>query len=417
MKQSMQSWGWALLAGALWGSRIDAQVDAKAARQYVEEARQLWQTEGAKTWGVSLEGPMVFFDAASQTIFTSQPEPEESRPALLGYANAIAKWGGEYWSTYVWQHLPKGDPQARARLMIHELTHRVQPELGFFVSALPCSHLDALEGRYFLQLEWRALSKALGSQGAESRAALADAMGFRWVRLELYPGAQESERCDVIREGLAQYTGVVVVHPKAEDAVREVQRQLAEYAQRASFVADFAYPTGAAYGVLLDRLAPGWTRSFQPEMDLAERLLQAADLEPYAEVELSAERYGGSDLMLREERREERYLQRVAEFSKRFIDGPVLHLPKGKSMSFNTSGKTAIPGAGTMFPNLRTTSPWGKLEAAWALVPDNQTKITLSAPTQIEGAELKGEDWTLTLEEGWQLTPGPRQGDYTLVHP
>jgi len=70
-------------------------------------------------------------------------------------------------------------------------------------------HLDTLEGRLWLQLEWRALARALETDGGERLTAIRDALAFRRTRRDLFPGAAEAERKAEIREGLAQYTGTV----------------------------------------------------------------------------------------------------------------------------------------------------------------------------------------------------------------
>jgi hypothetical protein len=41
------------------------------------------------------------------------------------------------------------------------LFHRIQPELGFIAEDGSNEHLDTLEGRVWIQLEWRALRRAV----------------------------------------------------------------------------------------------------------------------------------------------------------------------------------------------------------------------------------------------------------------
>jgi hypothetical protein len=45
-------------------------------------------------------------------------------------------------------------------------------------------HLDALDGHYWMQLEWRALSRALSSSCAARAAAISDALAFRRAQTE-----------------------------------------------------------------------------------------------------------------------------------------------------------------------------------------------------------------------------------------
>ena len=105
------------------------QVDSTLAQSYFKEAAALCERDAGKLWGVSLCGPMVFADAATKTIATSQPAPDGPRPHGLGFLNAPVTWGGTRWSAYVWALVRGRDEQGRGVLFIHELFHRIQPEL------------------------------------------------------------------------------------------------------------------------------------------------------------------------------------------------------------------------------------------------------------------------------------------------
>jgi len=252
------------------------QVDQERAATYFKEAAVLCERDGGKLWGISLCGPMVVADAATGTIATNQPAPEGRRPPALGFVNATTQWGGMQWSTFVWQILAAFDERTRRILMIHELFHRVERPLGLMTEDGQNDHLDTLEGRYWLQLEWRALAKALGTSGPDRTSAVRDALVFRYTRRELFPGAAENEQREEIREGMAQYTATVVTATSSADAASSAIQQLADYAQRESLVREFAYASGTAYGILLDASSPGWTRSMKGPEDLAERLRMAA---------------------------------------------------------------------------------------------------------------------------------------------
>src|SRR5438132_8884663 len=110
-------------------SQARSQVDSTLAQSYFKEAAALCERDGGKLWGISLCGPMVFADAATKTIATSQPAPDAPRPAALGFTNAPMTWGGTRWSAYMWSWIPSSDAQTRGRLFIHELFHRIQGEL------------------------------------------------------------------------------------------------------------------------------------------------------------------------------------------------------------------------------------------------------------------------------------------------
>ena len=58
--------------------------------------------------------------------------------------------------------------------------HGVQPQLGpLGAPGLATEHLDALDGRYWLRLEWRALARALRESGEQRNLAVRDALAFR----------------------------------------------------------------------------------------------------------------------------------------------------------------------------------------------------------------------------------------------
>lgn len=394
-----------------------AQIDADRAAEYFAEAAELCEREAGRLWGVSLCGPMVFADPVTKAIATNRPAPDAPRPRALGYANAAMEWGDERWSTFVWQLVPKDDARLRGRLMLHELFHRVQPDLGLFLTSAPGGndHLETLEGRYWMQLEWRALARALESSGPDRVDAIGDALAFRQKRRASFPGSAEIERISEINEGLAQYTGTVASAASTEEAAADAVEQLATASAAKSFVRTFAYPSGAAYGILLDAYSPGWTRGIDADDDLGDLLASAAGIESSGDADAAAERYGGAALRLAEEKREAVRRARVAELRRIFVEGPVLRLPRGRGASFLTDGVTPIPGAGTVYPTYRVTGEWGSVEADWILVSPDQSTLTVPAPESVDGSTLEGDGWKVTLEPGWAVRPDAREGDYRVV--
>jgi hypothetical protein len=307
------------------------------------------------------------------------------------------------------------DERLRGELMVHELFHRVQPQLGLFVRDGENGHLDTLEGRYWIQLEWRALARALGESGAARTAAVRDALAFRAMRRTLFPAAAENEQLLEINEGLAQYTATVVVAGPAAGAARDAIEQLARAERNATFVRTFPYASGAAYGILLDAWSPGWTRRIKATDDVAQLVAAAASLQPSEDPQAAAVRYDGAALMISERTRDVTQKALVAELRRRFVDGPVLVLPATRSASFLTAGMTPIPGEGTVYPTYRTTAEWGSLDAATVLVAADRSRLTVPAPASIEGTTLKGDGWTLTIAPGWLVAPGSRAGDFQLI--
>ncbi len=395
-----------------------AQVDQARADQYFKEAQALCERDGGRLWGISLCGPMVIADAATRTIATSQPAPAGSRPTALGLVNAPLQWGGITWSAYNWQMIPKDDQGERGRLFMHELFHCIQPRLGLTTGGtvdVP-GHLDSLEGRYWIRLEWRALSRALGASGAARTSAIADALAFRAARHQRFPSAAAAEHPVEINEGTATYTQYVLGSDSAEDARRNAMATLAAAETGTSFVRTFAYASGAGYGLLLDALSPGWHRKITAASDFGQLLSAAAGVAASPDAAAAALRYDGPALRAAEEQRDRDQQAIIAELRRRYVDGPVLVVPRAGSGSVNNMGATVIPGAGTVFREMSNKSAWGFFDARnGAFVSADGETISLPAPVVVDATTMKGDGWTATVNPGWTVQPGPRPGSFRVV--
>jgi hypothetical protein len=299
--------------------------------------------------------------------------------------------------------------------MIHELFHRVQPELGLMTLGKVNSHLDTLEGRYWTQLEWRALARALGASESDRLVAVREALAFRSARRALFEGAAENERADEIREGLAQYTGTVVSTSSRAEAVADAIRQLADAQEAPTFVRTFGYASGAAYGILLDGWSAGWPRRLKPTDDLGQLVADAARIQPLTGgVDAVVARYDGAELMAKEEAREAERKVRIAGLRRRFVEGPVLVVARGRGAVINTTGVTPIP-EGIVYFEYRVTAEWGTLASTGVLESSDGVTLRLPAPFRSDGATLAGDGWTVTLAPGWVVAPGSRAGDFQIV--
>ena len=399
-----------------------AQVDQALAEQYFKEAQALCERDSGRLWGVSLCGPMVIADAATGTIATSQPAPAGDRPRMIGFVNAPVQWGGTTWAAYVWQMIPKDDRAVRGGLFVHELFHRIQGGLGIS-SEMPKmppgsgenAHLDSLEGRYWMRLEWRALARALGASGAARISAIADVLAFRAAR-HSFPGAALDEHADDIIEGIATYTQFVTASETAQDAIRHAVAGLAGAETGTSFVQTFAYASGAGYGLLLDALSPGWHRKFTGARDFGQLLSAAAGVTAAPDAAAAAARYDGASLRAAEEQRDREQQAIIAELRRRYVDGPVLIVPRAGSGSINNMGATVIPGAGTVYRALATKGAWGFFDAKdGAMISADGDTVSLPAPVVVDATTLKGDGWTAIVGPGWTVQPGPRPGSFRVV--
>jgi hypothetical protein len=401
-------------------SAAEAQVQPELAKRYFEEATKLCQRDAGRLWGVSLCGPMVIFDPVTRTRATSQPEPEGPPPRFSGFADGPVSWGGLLWFAWPLYMLPEKDADVRQQLILHGLFHRIQPELGFMQGMQgdgSNEHLDTLEGRVWMQLEWRALRRAVEASGSDRIKAIADALAFRRERRRLFPGAADNERRDEIREGLASYTGIAAWANSPADARRAAAAAAAGGELQTSFVGNFEAASGPAYGVLLDDLMPGWRRQLRATSDLGDLLASAIKKPPTTDLAAAAARYDGATLRTAEEARDRAQQARVAELRRRFVDGPVLTMPAAGSGTSDTRDSVGIPGVGTVFfHNFTRSARWGHLDANNGVL-HSADGTTLSVPVTgpLEGTTLRGDGWNATLNSGWVVRPAARPGSFTIV--
>jgi hypothetical protein len=396
-----------------------AQVDPQVARRYFDEAKRLCERDAGRLWGVSLCGPLVIFDPATGTRATSHPEPPGPPPRFPGVADGPVTWGGQVWFAAPLYMLPEKDADLRQQLLLHALFHRIQAEHGLLAGASDGfnEHLDTLEGRVWMQLEWRALRRALQSTGSDHAEAIADALAFRRERRRLFPGAADNERRDEIREGLATYTGIAAWADSPADARRAAASALPVGDAPWSFVGNFEAASGPAYGVLLDDLMSGWRRQVTGASDLGDLLASATGRPPTADVAAAAARYDGTTLRTAEEARDRAQQVRVAGLRRRFVDGPVLTMPAGGSGTSDTRGSVGIPGVGTvLFNNFTLSAPWGRLNADSGVLraADGRT-LAVPVTRPLEGTTLQGDGWTATLNSGWVVRPSARPGSFAIV--
>jgi len=315
------------------------------------------------------------------------------------------------------------DPRDRARLLIHELFHRAQDEIGFPASSPSNPHLDELEGRVGLRLEWRALRAALAADGDARREALRDAVVFRALRHGRFPGSAESEAQLERNEGLAEYTGLKLCGRGDAELRAFLAKRIAGAEAQPSFVRSFAYETGPAYGLLLDALDVPWRAGLDRKFDFGALASKAVgvkvpgDLEAHAEAR--APKYDGASLRVEEEARDRERQARLAELQKKFVDGPVLVIRAVSAFDYSFDPSTLQPfgDRGTVFPTLRVSDAWGVLEASdGALMSADYRTVTVpAAGLKPAGGKIPGPGWTLDLGPAWRLDAGARAGDFKLV--
>ncbi|HJT67771.1 MAG TPA: hypothetical protein VJ749_15035 [Pyrinomonadaceae bacterium] len=299
-------------------------------------------------------------------------------PNEMDASNTATDWAGVHWSMVLW---PVSDfRQPRERLLLHECFHRLQKQLGLPARDAGNAHLDDLNGRIWIQMEWRALERALRTTGPAQRDAIADALLFRAHRRSLFPAAAQNETALELNEGLAEYTGVRLSSADLQETALHADLILRQARNNPTFARSFAYVSGPAYGALLDFTGgPGralsggpsrplsgglWRKSLTPSSDLGELLRQRFGIRlsvSEAAARAAVARYNGEEIITLETQQEERRKHEIAEAKKKFLDGPtlILSVTADVNYSYDPNNVIGIDANNTVYPTLRMVDAWG----------------------------------------------------------
>jgi hypothetical protein len=415
-------------------------IDVGKARQYFAEAKTVSGRDNGGLWKVPLCGPLLFVDYGTRYAVANQADAEGklkptdgvfagTAPLELGVANTATKWAGVEWTMVMWP-LPLYK-QPRVRLMLHECFHRVQTQIGLKATDAQNGHLDSLEGRIWLQMEWRALERAFWQQGEERKRDVADALYFRNYRRSLFPPAEANEDALEMHEGMAEYTGFKLSTSSPEEYEVAVAAWLRAAPTRTpSYGRSFAYTSGPAYGGLLDAASKDWRTGLTQATNLGQLLARAysdgnqiAFLAPLnkAEALRRAQRYDGGEVVAIETEREKTHQAHVAAARKLFVDGPILVLPVGQKFNYtyDPNAVLALDDKLTLYEGeIPVTDEWGLLKTTEGAVVARENgkivRVQVPAPTDANKTPLAGKGWTLELKPEWEVVQGSRPGDFTL---
>lgn len=423
-----------LLAFITGAAAQSSSIDTKLAAHYFRQLKQTSDRDGGKTWGLELYGPIMLIDPGSRNIVANQADLENkllpqdglflgTLPHEISPANTAIDWAGVHWTMVVW---PLSEfRQPRERLLLHECFHRLQEKLKLPARDAVNAHLDTLNGRIWIQMEWRALDRALRQTGPVRQAAIADALLFRTYRRSLFPDAAANENALELNEGLAEYTGVKLSSADLPETAVRSNIILRQARNNPTFARSFAYVSGPAYGTLLDLSGKPWRSGLKASSDLGLLLQQRYGIRTRASeanARVAASRYEGEEIITLETQQEETRKQRITEARKKFLDGPVLILPLSNDVrySYDPNNVIGIDAASTVYPTLRMVDTWGVLtvtNGAWLErdLTGHLSRARVPAPKDLSTRPLKGEGWSLELNDGWELVTGERQGDVAIT--
>lgn len=375
-------------------------------RRAMEALDQAAARDRGALWGRGLEGAVILVDPHSRATETAvSPDGAAcvrgTLPAALPVANTCLRLQGERVASLLLP-LPKAGKDL-TRLLVHERWHCLQDDLGLPALEGDNAHLDTRSARTWLRLELRALRAALQASERNWHSAARAAIVFRAQRNPsgvLNADVLQQEARLEANEGLAEYTGQRLSDPKGDLKGLLDRMRAADAAD--SHLRTFAYHTGPAYGMLLDRCDAGWTRRLGPGDDLPSLLsacLQnhTAHIAPSSDPSVLGVRYGLPAVQRDEARRARLREAHIAQLTRKFVTGHYLELPlRQPNIRFDPGTLSVLAGVGTVYQGLSLSDDWGRLDVVGVALVDQHWRF-VRIPLQPHGCQLPDPKDQLTL--------------------
>jgi hypothetical protein len=119
--------------------------------------------------------------------------------------------------------------------------------------------------------------------------------------------------------------------------------------------------------------------------------------------------YGEGPLWSEEKARAAKKLELMTALRKKFVEDPVLTIPlQQMQFTFDPNRVQPFGELGTVYPSMEVRDAWGKIVVSGGgLISADYSRLVVPA---------SGEGYELTLNEGWKIIPGAREGDKTVAH-
>ncbi len=388
---------------------------------YFTEFEDIIEWDKGRLWGKPINNKLMFVDPESRILVANRQNAENSFKKThnvylgvleneVGIANTSKIIYGEMWTMINWEFLPKTNTPERKSVMAHEAFHGIQNDVGLPSVSSENQHLESMEGRIYLQLEFRALCKALIHEGEERLQALYDAFLFRNYRYQLYDEAMKSEGDFEKHEGMAEYTGAMLSGYSVDTLRYVLAKRLKDAENEKTYQWYFGYKTGPAYAYLADMYGIHWKSEIRSHDNIAKLLQEKLNfrfdenlLETLVDNRLSA--YNGRDLIQHEDSLYQRKVEILESYNTMFYKDTVLQVPLlgGMNISFDPMNAIDLYGLGTVYTkNTHISSSWGVLVSdAPVFLEKNWSYVLLSKPIIFCDSLISGNHWSIQLNEGW----------------
>ncbi|MCX6334545.1 MAG: hypothetical protein NT092_09605 [Bacteroidia bacterium] len=408
-----------LLAGCR-EKQQDTFLTPEKANQYFMKIEAVCNRDNGKLWGKNLFGPVMYVDRNIRKIIANQPDKDGllkekdgiytgTYPIKPLISNSAVRYGG---TLFAMAPLPnEEDEYTIINRAIHGLFHCYQESIGYTSSGYNTANMDEKNARLWIKLEWKALRKAINSEGAEEQLAIRDALIFKGSNRELYQKYANDEIRFENYEGLAAFTYILLISETQEENKARLMEYLDRVYLRPSYARSYGAVTGALYANLLYNKGYDFKTIRSENVDLGDEVRKLYDIqlpEVCRDVAGSlALNYDIGIIQSEEEKRDADIKERIHRQISTFTEKPVVFFElESPYFDFEDSDIHPMDTLGTLYSTLRVSDNWGKLtvEKGGCLVSNNLKYLRVTSKGyKADKNRIEGEGWHLVLNNGWEL--------------
>ncbi|HDZ40980.1 MAG TPA: hypothetical protein ENH59_04800 [Bacteroidetes bacterium] len=392
---------------------------AEKAEYYFSEVKKLCDRDDGKLWGENLYGPILLIDTETRKLYSNVQDSEGilkprgniftgtyPREEVINYAKEL---GG---TLYAMAPIPEEEDYYRiTSRCIHGLSHCLQIRKDIDTPDYNTSHMGERTARLWLKMEWKALERAIRTNGDTRGQAVRDALVFRSARRELYPKYIQDENKFENYEGLASFTYMMLCSETRD----EYLKKLLEYYHRIydfrSYTFSYGFVHGNIYAHLLNETGFDFSTINSRDFDLGEALRDRYEIilpEISRDIAGSLSFSYDVDLVKEEEReREEQLREGLRRRTAQFTEKPVVLLElESPNFSFEAEDTDPVDTLGTIYQTIRVTDNWGKLavEEGGCLVSPNLRFLRVPAKNvEQDKQHISGYGWHIVLNNNWEM--------------
>jgi hypothetical protein len=404
------------------GKNSESYFTTDKASQCLKDIEEICKRDNGKLWGKNLYGPIMFVERVTRRIVANQPDNEgilKSKdgvytgiyPKELVLSNAPVKFGG---TQFAMVPLPEEEDEYRIKTRtIHSLFHLFQKNEGVIASTFNLTNMDEKEARLWIKLEWKALRKAINSQGEERQLAIRDALIFRGSYRELNRKYATDENRFETYEGLATFTYTLLCTNSPEEFKSKLFENLARIYSMQSYARSYGFIHGALYASLLYDKGYDFKNIKTDSIDLGDTVRELYKIElPDICRDVAgslAVNYDIESVNKEEEKREAEIKESIHSQISMFTEKPVVFLElESPSFDFEPEDIHSLDTLGTIYNSMRVSDNWGKLtvDKGGCLVSNNLKFIRITAKAfKADKNHISGDGWHLILNSEWELVP------------